>query len=65
MQNYSLDKERSYPVVKANTLVQKARHQLTAKELKLVDFMVSKVREDDTGFKPIETSIAEINQVMS
>lgn len=65
LRNYSLDKERSYPVVKANTLVQKARHQLTAKELKLVDFMVSKVRENDTGFKPIETTIAEINEVMS
>ncbi|POE38773.1 replication protein, partial [Lacticaseibacillus paracasei] len=29
----SIDKQQGYPVIKASQLVQKARHQLTAKEL--------------------------------
>lgn len=60
----SIDKQQGYPVIKASQLVQKARHQLTAKELKLIDFMVSKVRRDDSGFRPLQTTIKEINQVM-
>lgn len=59
-----IDKQQSYPIVKRNDLVQKARHQMSTKELKLVDFMVSKVKRTDKGFADVTTSIAEINEVM-
>jgi plasmid replication initiation protein len=59
-----IDKQQSYPIVKRNDLVQKARHQMSAKELKLVDYMVSKVQRTDQGFTDVVTSIAEINEVM-
>ena len=59
-----IDKQQSYPIVKRNDLVQKARHQMSTKELKLVDFMVSKVKRTDEGFTDVTTSIAEINEVM-
>lgn len=59
-----IDKQQSYPIVKRNNLVQKARHQMSAKELKLVDYMVSKVQRTDQGFSDVNTSVDEINQVM-
>ena len=59
-----IDKQQSYPIVKRNDLVQKARHQMSAKELKLVDYMVSKVQRTDQGFTDVVTSIDEINEVM-
>lgn len=57
-------KERGYAVVKANTLVQRARHSLTEQELKLVDYMVSTIKPDDDELKPIKTTIQHINSVL-
>jgi len=58
------DRELEMTVFKSNDLVQKARHQLTERELKLVDYMVSKIKPDDTKLEAIETSVNQINAVM-
>lgn len=48
---------------KSTELVQKARHTLSAKELTLVDFMVSKVEETDDKLLEVQTTISEINEI--
>ncbi|KGL46308.1 initiator RepB protein [Listeriaceae bacterium FSL A5-0209] len=50
-------------ITKSTELVQKARHALSAKELTLIDFMVSKVEETDENLFFVHTTIAEINEV--
>ena len=43
--NFALDeyeKQQYYYVAEANDLITKARHDLTARELKIMDFIISK-----------------------
>lgn len=60
----SLEEKKYYKVVQKNDLIQKARHSLNEKEMKLVDFCVSKVKDTDNELYEFETTLAEINAVM-
>lgn len=64
METDTIEKKRMYKVVQKNDLIQKARHSLTEKEMKLVDFCVSKVKDSDKQFYEINTTLEEINEVM-
>lgn len=61
---FKAPKEKIHVVAQKNDLIQKARHELNIKELKLVDFMISKIRASDEELYDVETSIKEINEVM-
>ena len=61
---FKTPKEKVHVVAQKNDLIQKARHELTVKELKLVDFMISKIKANDEVLYDVETSIREINEVM-
>ena len=58
-----IDNKRNKTLQKSTNLIQKAKHSLTAKELTLVDFMVTNVKETDDDFFTIETTIAELKKL--
>jgi plasmid replication initiation protein len=58
-----LAKERENLVVKHNDLIQKKRFGLSALELKIVYFIISKIKPEDKDFKPYEFNIREFCRV--
>lgn len=66
--NFALDeyeKQQYYYVVEANDLITKARHDLTARELKIMDFIISKIKPDDDEFITVKTSMYELTNVLN
>ena len=66
--NFALDryeKQQYYYVAEANDLITKARHDLTARELKIMDFVISKIKPDDEHFTTIKTSMYELTNVLN
>ena len=66
--NFALDdyeKQQLYYVVEANDIINKARHDLTARELKLMDFVISKIMPDDNNFHVVKTSMYELTKVLN
>jgi plasmid replication initiation protein len=61
--NYELSEIRSYKVVKANDLVQKARFQLTMQEQKIVLYLISKIKPEDKDFMHQNFRITEFCKV--
>ena len=48
--NFALDKyenQQYYYVVESNDLIAKAKYDLTANQLKIVDFLISKIKPED------------------
>lgn len=60
-----IDKQRYYLVAEHNDLITKARHDLTARELKIMDYVVSKIKPEDEHFNIINTSMYELSNVLS
>lgn len=58
-----LAKLREYKVVKANDLIQKSRFNLTMQEQKIVLYLISKIKPDDTDFAEYTFEIAEFCRV--
>lgn len=54
---------RSYKVVKANEIVRKARYELTITELKILAYMISKVKPTDTALNEYTFSISDFCRV--
>lgn len=66
--NFALDeyeKQQYYYVVESNDIINKARHDLTARELKIMDFVISKIQPEDTQFNVIKTSMYELTKVLN
>lgn len=59
-----VEDQKRYFVVEHNDLITKARHDLNAQELKIMDFVVSKIKPDDDKFNVIDTSMYEISQML-
>lgn len=59
------ENQRYYYVVESNDLITKARHDLTARELKIMDFVISKIQPDDKEFTTIRTSMYELTNVLN
>lgn len=55
--------QRSYPVVKANEIIQKARYDLSITELKLLAFVFSKIKPTDAQLQEYSFSVKEFCQV--
>ena len=65
--NFDLDEyeqQQYYYVAESNDLITKARHDLTARELKIMDFVISKIQPDDKEFVTINTSMYELTKVL-
>lgn len=66
--NFDLDEyeqQQYYYVVESNDIINKARHDLTARELKVMDFVISKIQPSDTKFDSIKTSMYELTKVLN
>lgn len=58
------ENQKYYYVVEANDLITKARHDLTARELKIMDYVISKIQPSDKGLITINTSMYELTRVL-
>lgn len=73
MANYLYNKDRNFNddvddqsyhyVVTHNDLITKASHDLTARELKIMDFVISKIKPDDQNFNIIDTSLYQLGKL--
>ena len=66
--NFALDEykqQQYYYVVESNDIINKARHDLTARELKLMDFVISKIQPEDIYFTTVKTSMYELTKVLN
>ena len=61
--NDDIDDQSYYYVVTHNDLITRASHDLTARELKIMDFVISKIKPGDRNFNVIETSMYEMGQL--
>lgn len=56
--------QRFFQVAEHNDLITKARHDLNARELKIMNYVVSKIKPDDKQFNVIHTSMYELSNVL-
>lgn len=66
--NFALDEyeqQQYYYVAESNDLITKARHDLDARELKIMDYVVSKIKPDDEDFNIVQTSMYELTNVLN
>lgn len=54
---------RNYSVVKSNELVLKSRYSLSLQEQRIILFLVSKIRQDDTGLTEYPFGIQEFGEI--
>lgn len=57
--------QKYYLVAEHNDLITKARHDLEARELKIMDYAISKIKPDDDHFNIINTSMYELTNVLN
>lgn len=65
--NFDVEKheeQRQYYVVEHNDLISKARQDLSARELKIMDFVISKIKPSDTNFTKVTTTMYELTKVL-
>lgn len=56
--------QRHYYVVEHNDLISKARQDLNARELKVMDFVISKIKPSDEVFTTVNTSMYELTNIL-
>lgn len=62
--NDEVVKQRNMFVAEHNDLIAKADYDLTARELKIMDFLISRIKPEDETFNVIYTSLYEIANVL-
>lgn len=66
--NFDLDEyndQRYFYVVEHDDLISKARHDLSARELKIMDFVISKIKPNDKKIDVIHTSMYELTKILA
>ena len=58
-----IDKSRSMVVVKSNALIQQTRYELSLQEQRILLYLISKIKPDDTEIKETEISIIDFCKV--
>jgi plasmid replication initiation protein len=56
-------KARGYKVVKHNDFIRNSRYELSMQEHKIILYLITKIRPEDTDFEPYEFSIQEFCEV--
>ena len=62
-ENDGIDKSRSMIVVKSNALIQQTRYELSLQEQRILLYLISKIKPDDTEIKETEISIIDFCKV--
>lgn len=62
--NDELIEQRGMFVAQHNDLIVQADYDLSARELKIMDFLISRIKPDDEKFNVIHTSLYEVAQVL-
>lgn len=57
-------KQQNMVVAQHNDLITKAKYDLTTNEIKVMDFIISKIKPDDENFDVIYSSLYEISEVL-
>ena len=60
---FEITQQRSYKVIKANEMIQKARYDLNITELKLLAFIISKIKPGDEELKSYAFPVKDFCQV--
>src|SRR5699024_7231883 len=63
--NDDLVEQRGMFVAQHNDLIVKADYDLSARELKIMDFLISRIKPDDDSFSVVHTSLYEIAKVLN
>ena len=63
--NNELIEQRGMFVAQHNDLIVQADYNLSARELKIMDFLISRIKPEDEKFNIIYTSLYEISQVLN
>lgn len=63
--NNELIDQRGMFVAQHNDLIVQADYDLSARELKIMDFLISRIKPEDEKFNIIYTSLYEISQVLN
>ena len=63
--NDDLIEQRGMFVAQHNDLIVKADYDLSARELKIMDFLISRIKPDDKRFNVVHTSLYEIAKVLN
>ena len=58
-----ISEQRYYMIIKSNDIIQKARYDLTIRELKTLAFIISKIKPTDTVLKEYKFSVKEFCRV--
>lgn len=58
-------KSRDQIVAQSNDLIRKAKYDLSSKELKIMDYLISKIKPDDLKFNVIQTSLYEMSNIFN
>lgn len=61
--NDGIEESRSMIVVKSNTLIQQTRYELSLQEQRILLYLISKIKPDDTEIKETEISIIDFCKV--
>ena len=64
MEGRALEDRRGYLVVKDNDLIQKAKYNLTAAEQKLICYVISLIKPDDTELKEYTISVSDYCELL-
>lgn len=65
MEKKQISAERKQIVVKSNDVIQKSRYRLTTQQQKLVLYMISKIRPNDTDFKEYSFDLKNLCQILN
>ena len=57
-------KQQSMVVAQHNDLITKAKYDLTTNEIKVMDYIISKIKPDDEEFDTVHSSLYEISNVL-
>src|SRR5690625_5931206 len=57
-------KQQNMVVAQHNDLITKAKYDLTTNEIKVMDYIISKIKPDDEEFDVVDSSLYEISKVL-
>ncbi|GEQ34347.1 replication initiation protein [Marinilactibacillus psychrotolerans] len=57
-------KQQNMVVAQHNDLITKAKYDLTTNEIKVMDYIISKIKPDDDEFHTVRSSLYEIANVL-
>lgn len=61
---FDIDKARYNYVAKHNDLIDKAKSDLSVQEMKLVDFIISRIKPTDHKFETVDVSLSDLAKVL-